>query len=752
MKPITPPDGAPNVLLVLIDDVGFGASSPFGGPINTPVAQRLADGGLRYTRFHTTAICSATRQALLTGRNHHSVGMGTITELATPAPGYTSVRPETAATLPEVLRLNGYKTAQFGKCHEVPSWETSTVGPFDRWPTGAGFEHFYGFVAAETNQYFPQLFEGTTPVEPDKLPEDGYHLTEDLADRAIAWTRQQKAIHPDVPFFMYWAPGATHAPHQAPPEWIEKYKGKFDEGWDVERERIFARQKELGVIPADAELTARDPLMPSWDSMPDEQKPILARQMEVYAGFLEHTDYHLGRLIDVLEEMDELDNTLIYYIIGDNGASAEGTLTGTFNEMAVFNGFESIMTPEFLKERIDDFGGEWAYNHYAVGWAHAMCTPYQWVKQVASHWGGVRNGTIVHWPNGIEAKGEIRNQFSHVIDVAPTVLEAAGIPEPTRVHGHVQQPIEGTAMNYAFDDADADERHTTQYFEIWGNRGIYVDGWVACARNSLPWDVFATITPFEDDTWELYDTNTDWTEARNLAAEQPEKLKHLQDLFWVEAAKYNVLPLDNRRVERAIAELAGRPTLVSGDTQIFYPGMGRLNAENQTINMKNCDNAVAARVEIPKGGANGVLISQGGRFGGWSFYLRDGKLEYCYNLSGLSTSYVESDVVVPEGEHVLGCTFKIDAPGLGPGGLLTLLIDGEEVGSGRIEQTCGIAFGFDSSTDVGIDRAAPVTDRYPARGNGFDGTLHWVSFKSGTPDINEAIPPIERAKFAASRH
>ena len=478
MKPITPPDGAPNVLIVLIDDVGFGASSAFGGPISTPVADRLA-----------------ARQALLTGRNHHSVGMGTITELATPAPGYTSVRPETAATLPEVLRLNGYKTAQFGKCHEVPAWETSSVGPFDRWPTGAGFEHFYGFVAAETNQYFPQLFQGTTPIEPETLPEEGYHLTEDLTDRAIAWTRQQKAIHPEVPFFTYWAPGATHAPHQVPKEWIEKYKGKFDEGWDVLREQIFARQKELGVIPADAELTARDALMPSWDEMPDVQKPILARQMEVYAGFLEHTDYHLGRLLDALEELGELDNTLIYYILGDNGASAEGTLTGTFNEMAVFNGFEDIMTPEFLKDHIDDFGGEWAYNHYAVGWAHAMCTPYQWVKQVASHWGGTRNGTIVHWPNGITARGEIRNQFSHVIDIAPTVLQAAGIPEPSRVHGHSQMPIEGTAMNYTFEAPEAEEQHTTQYFEIWGNRGIYVDGWVACARNSLPWDVFATITP-----------------------------------------------------------------------------------------------------------------------------------------------------------------------------------------------------------------------------------------------------------------
>ncbi|MFL6134518.1 MAG: arylsulfatase, partial [Nocardioidaceae bacterium] len=450
IEPLLPPAGAPNVLVVLLDDVGFGASSAFGGPCRTPTADRLAGGGLRFNRFHTTALCAPTRQALLTGRNHHSVGMGNITETATSAPGSSSVRPNTKAPLATTLKLNGYSTAQFGKCHEVPVWQSSPMGPFDAWPTGGGgFETFYGFIGGENNQWDPALYNGTTPVEPPATPEEGYHLTEDLTDHAVSWVRQQKALMPDKPFFVYFAPGATHAPHHVPKEWIDRYQGQFDDGWDALRERTFARQKELGVVPQDTELTARHTEIPAWDDMPEELKPVLARQMEAYAGFLEHTDHHVGRLIDALADMEILDDTIVYYIIGDNGASAEGTLNGTFNEMINFNGVPELETPEFLMEHLDGWGGRDSSGHYAVGWAHAMDTPYQWTKQVASHFGGTRNGTIVHWPAGITAKGEVRSQFHHVIDVAPTILEAAGIPEPKFVEGVMQSPMEGVSMAYS---------------------------------------------------------------------------------------------------------------------------------------------------------------------------------------------------------------------------------------------------------------------------------------------------------------
>ncbi len=471
---LRPPKDAPNVLIVLLDDVGFAASSAFGGPIHTQTAERLARGGLKFNRFHTTALCSPTRQALLTGRNHHSVGMGGICEIATSAPGYSSVLPKDKAPLAVTLKLNGYSTAQFGKCHEVPVWETSPMGPFDQWPSGGGgFEYFYGFIGGETNQWYPAVYEGTTPVEPDKTPEEGYHFTADMTRRATNWVRQQKALMPDKPFFMYFAPGATHAPHHVPSEWIDKYKGKFDHGWDRLREETFARQKALKVIPDDAELTARPAEIPAWDAMPEDLRPILARQMEVYAAFLEHTDHHVGKLVDTLAELGILEDTLIYYIIGDNGASAEGTPKGCFNEMAVLNGLSMLETVDFLKSKIDKFGGPEAYNHYAVGWAHAMDTPYQWTKQVASHWGGTRNGTIVHWPNGVESGGEIRSQFHHVIDIAPTILEAAGLPHPTIVNSIQQAPLEGVSMLYAFNEANAAERHETQYFEMFCNRGIY---------------------------------------------------------------------------------------------------------------------------------------------------------------------------------------------------------------------------------------------------------------------------------------
>jgi arylsulfatase len=751
IEPLRPPAGAPNVLVILLDDVGFGASSAFGGPCATPTAERLAAGGLKLNRFHTTALCSPTRQALLTGRNHHTVGMGGITEIATSAPGYNSIRPNTCAPLAETLLLNGYSTAQFGKCHEVPVWQTSPAGPFDAWPTGGGgFEYFYGFIAGETNQYYPSIYEGTSPVEQDKTPEQGYHFTEDMTDRAILWVRQQKALTPDRPFFMYFAPGATHAPHQVPQEWSERYRGRFDEGWDVLRDQIIARQKELGVVPPDAELTARHDEIPAWDDMPDELKPVLARQMEVYAGFFEHTDHHIGRLVDTLEDVGVLEDTLIYYILGDNGASAEGSPQGTFNETFVFNGATHLETPEFLASRIDLFGGPEAYNHYAVGWAHAMDTPYQWTKQVASHWGGTRNGTVVHWPRGIAARGEVRQQFHHVIDVAPTVLAAAGIPEPATVHGVTQRPMEGVSMLYAFDDAAAADRHTTQYFEMFCNRGIYHDGWTAVTRHSTPWIVTAELPSLDQDVWELYDP-ADWSQAHNLAAKMPEKLAELQQLWHEEAVKYNVLPLDDRRIERFNSDLAGRPQLVRGNSQLLFGGMKRLS-ENSVINIKNKSHSVTAQLEVPDRAA-GVIISQGGAFAGWSLYLAAGVPKYCYNLLGLQRFTIEGDTQVPAGKHQVRMEFSYDGGGLGKGGTVTLFLDGDNVGEGRVDGTVPMVFSGDETCDVGSDTASPVTTDYTPETSDFTGRIDWVQIDidEAAEDLDRLITPEERLKVAMAR-
>ena len=752
ITPLRPPAGAPNVLVVLIDDCGFGATSVFGGPVSTPAFDRLAADGLRYTRFHTTALCSPTRAALLSGRNHHTVGMGGITEIATSAPGYSSQRPNTCAPLAETLKLNGYATAQFGKCHEVPVWETSPMGPFDNWPSGGGgFEHFYGFLGGETNQYAPALYRDTVPVEPDRTPEEGYHLTEDMTDHAIDWVRQQKALMGDKPFFAYFAPGATHAPHHVPIEWSDKYRGKFDQGWDRLREETFARQKDAGVIAQDALLTARPDEIPAWDDMPDQLKPVLARQMEVYAGFLEHTDHHVGRLVDALAELEILDDTLIYVIIGDNGASAEGTVNGTFNEMMSLNGAAALETPEFMASRIDKFGTPEAYNHYAVGWAHAMDTPYQWTKQVASHWGGTRNGTIVHWPGGIDAHGEVRHQFHHVIDVAPTVLEVAALPEPTFVHGVQQLPYEGVSMAYSFEDGDAPERHQTQYFEMFCNRGIYHQGWTAVTRHSTPWVFDKALPAFDDDTWELYAPD-DWTQANDLADEQPEQLHRLQRLFLLEASKYNVFPLDDRRVERFNSDLAGRPTLVHGNTQLLFGGMGRLT-ENTVLNIKNKSHSVTALVDVPSSGCRGVIVAQGGAFGGWSLYAKDGKPAYCYNLFGIQRFTVHGDTDIPAGEHQVRVEFSYDGGGLGKGGKVDLFLDGEPVGHGRVDATEPMMFSGDETTDVGTDSATPVSDEYGPRDSAFTGRVRWVQIDldDAAEDLDHLITPEERYRVAMTR-
>jgi arylsulfatase len=748
---LRPPQGAPNVLIVLLDDVGFGASSAFGGPINTPNAERLANGGLKFNRFHTTALCSPTRQALLTGRNHHSVNMGGICEIATSAPGYTSVLPKNKAPLAETLKLNGYSTAQFGKCHEVPVWETSPMGPFDQWPTGGGgFEYFYGFIGGETNQWYPGIYEGTIPVEPEKTPEQGYHFTEDMTNKAINWVRQQKALMADKPFFMYFAPGATHAPHHVPKEWIDKYKGKFDQGWDKLREEIFARQKKLGVIPSDAELTKRHEEIPAFDQMPEALKPILRREMEIYAGFLEHTDHHIGRLIDTLKDLEVLDDTLIYYILGDNGASAEGTLNGCFNEMAMLNGMAGIETPEFLMSKMNDFGGPHAYNHYAVGWAHAMCTPYQWTKQVASHWGGTRNGTIVHWPKGIKGKGEIRSQFHHVIDIAPTILEVAGLPAPTIVNSVQQAPLEGYSMVYSFNDAKAAERHETQYFEMFCNRGIYHKGWTAVTRHSTPWDTSKPMPAFDDDVWELYDTTKDWTQARDLSKKMPEKLHELQRLFLIEAVKYSVLPLDDRRVERFNADLAGRPQLIRGKTQVLFGGMGRLS-ENSVLVIKNKSYSVTAEVVVPESGAEGVIIAQGGSVGGWSLYAKGGKLKHCYNFFGIKQFFAEATQPIPADKHQVRMEFKYDGGGLAKGGNVSLYVDGKKVGEGRVEATEPMAFSADETCDVGRETGSPVSPDYGPRDNEFNGEVNWVRIELQKNDHDHLISHEERLRVAMAR-
>jgi arylsulfatase A-like enzyme len=677
--------------------------------------------------------------------------MGSITETATSAPGQSSLTSNTKAPLALTLKLNGYSTAQFGKCHEVPVWQSSPMGPFDMWPSGGGgFEYFYGFIGGENNQYYPALYEGLNPVEPPKTPEEGYHLTEDLADHAIDWVRSQKALMPDKPFFMYFAPGATHAPHHVPAEWADKYRGKFARGWDAQREITFAQQKELGVIGADADLTARHGEIPAWDEMPDELKPVLERQMEVYAGFLEHTDYHVGRVIDALEQLDVLDDTLVFYIIGDNGASAEGTLQGAFNEMANFNGEAALETPEFMVSRLGELGTPTSYNHYAVGWAWAMDAPYQWTKQVASHWGGTRNGTIVHWPRGITGHGGTRTQFCHVIDVAPTVLEAAGIPEPAFVNGVQQSPMEGTSLLYSLNQAEAPERHDLQYFEMIGNRGIYYKGWSAVTKHRTPWDLAqAQLVAFDDDVWELYDGSRDWSQARDLASEMPGKLHELQRLWLIEAVKYNVLPIDDRAAERFNPDLAHRPQLITGTSQLLFPGMKRLS-ENSVISIKNKSFSVTAQITAPDK-AEGVIIAQGGHFGGWALYAKDGAARFVYNLLGMAEFVTEATRPIPAGEHQIRMEFAYDGGGLGKGGTVTLYYDGGKVGEGRVQATQPLIFSADETTDIGEDFGMPVSSDYTSGTSKFNGKIGLVQIDLGDDNHDHLIDPEDLIRIAMSR-
>lgn len=731
------PKGAPNVLIILIDDMGFGQSSAFGGPIQMPTVERLAKGGLKYNKFHTTALCSPTRAALLSGRNHHVGNMGSITETATAFPGQTGQRPNSVGPLAEMLRLNGYSTAAFGKSHETAAWEVSPSGPTDRWPTRSGFDKFYGFIGGEANQWSPALYEDMTRVE---LPADpNYHLMTDLANQAIKWIQFQKALTPDRPFFTYFAPGATHAPHHVPKQWIAKYKGKFDQGWDKLREETLARQIKLGVVPAGTKLAPKPEAIKDWSTLSADEKTLFARQMEVFAGFGEYADTEAGRVIQALEDLGQLDNTLVFYIVGDNGASAEGGMNGLFNEGTYFNGVHESVA-DILKH-LDDLGGPHSYNHYAAGWAVAGDTPFTWTKQVAGSYGGTRNGLVVHWPTRIKSRGEVRSQWHHVIDVAPTILEAAGLPEPRVVNGTPQTPIQGVSMVYTFDDAKAKDRHKTQYFEIFGNRGVYHDGWLAHTVHRAPWE--ATVRhPLLEDKWELYHVDDDFSSTTDLAAKSPDKLTELQKLFLEEAVKNQVLPIDDRSLERTNGALVGRPDLMAGRTSLtVFDGMTGMS-ENVFINTKNRSHSITAEVTIPTGGANGVILAQAGRFGGFSLYLKDGKPMYAYNFLGLQTFRVASAKAIPAGKATIRFEFAYDGGGLGKGGLGTIFVNGEKVAEGQILKTQPMIFSADEGADVGSDGETNVTDDYKQGDNRFTGKIHKVTIeigelKLGAVDHNE---------------
>ncbi|MDF2979861.1 MAG: arylsulfatase [Actinomycetospora sp.] len=741
VRPTAAPAEAPNVVVVVLDDLGFGTSSAFGGPCRMPTADRLAQDGLRYTRFHVTALCSPTRQALMTGRNHHSVGMGGTTEMATSAPGYTGFRPRSAATMARTLQANGYATAAFGKWHQTPPSEISPVGPFDRWPTGEGFDHFYGFMGAEMNHWSPLLYEGTRPVEPVRGP--GYHLTEDLVDHAVDWVRTQRTMTPDRPFFTYLAFGASHAPLHVAPEWPERYRGAFDDGWDRQRERTLARQKELGVVPEHTELAPWAEGVPRWDELGDDQRALGARFMETFAGFTEHADTQLGRFVAALEGLGELDDTLFVYLLGDNGASGEGGLEGTLVEHRLGHGI--VDDPAEMITHLDGLGGPESYPIAPVGWALAMNTPYQWTKQVASHFGGTRDGLVVHWPRGIADRGGLRHQFHHVVDVLPTVLECAGLPHPTTVDGVTQQPIEGVSMRYTFDTPAAPDRHRTQYFEMCGNRGVYHEGWTAVTRHGVPWEMVGTGgTSFRDDVWELYDTRTDPSQAHDLAAEHPAQLAALQELFLMEAAKYRVFPLDDRVTERENPQIAGRLDLLGGRRSVTFHGRTRRLIEEATPNVKNTSHTVVADVEVDgelDADSEGVIVAQGGRFGGWALYCREGRPCYVYNYFGIRVHTVGAEEPMTPGRHEVRMDFCYDGGGLGRGGEVVLSVDGAKVASGVVDTTVPYYFSFDETLDVGVDLGTPVSDDYPAVGNEFTGTVHTVRIDLHEgPEDGETVP------------
>jgi arylsulfatase A-like enzyme len=703
---IRAPEGAPNVVIVLIDDIGFGATTPFGGAIEAPTLERLANDGLRFNRFHTTALCSPTRASLLSGRNHHNVNVGSVMEIATGFVGNQGIRPDNAKYFAETLRQNGYSTAAFGKWHETATWEVSVSGPYTRWPTNSGFDKFYGFIGGETNQWDPVIFDGIS--KRSKKDDEDYHFTTDMTTEAIEWVRYQKAMTPDKPFFIYYAPGATHAPHHAPKEWIEKYDGKFDGGWQQLREETFARQKEMGVIPQNAKLAPMPEDIKDWESLSDQEKQLFALQMEAFAGFAEHTDNEVGRLVDAIDGIDALDNTLFIYIVGDNGSSAEGGLEGTYNELIHLNGIFGAETVEGMLERADDWGGPNSFPHMSAAWAVATDAPFKWTKQMAADFGGTRNGMVMHWPKGFSAKGEIRDQWHHVNDIAATVLEATNLPEPTRINGVKQIPLDGVSMLYAARDNDAEDRHTTQYFEMFGNRAIYHDGWMARAVHRVPWHN-APLQTLQEDVWELYNIDDDFSLVNDLAAENPKQLQKLQKLFEEEAIANNVYPLDDRVYERFNAAIAGRPDLM-GDRKSLTLSDGMVGSlENTFLNIKNNSKTIVANVNL-EGNDSGVILAQGGKFAGWALYMDDGKPAYTYNWFGLERYTIASPTAIKSDNAEIKLAFNYDGGGTGKGGTATLYVDGKQVAEGRVEKTVPAVFSADETADVGIDDATQVAD------------------------------------------
>jgi arylsulfatase len=713
------PEGAPNVVVVLIDDMGFGVSDAFGGPVPMPTLAKLAENGLKFNRFHTTAVCSPTRAALLTGYNHHSNNMGSITETGTTFPGMTSIRPQSITPMAEVLRQNGFNTGFFGKTHEVPAWEISSVGTQDRWPTRSGFEKFYGFIGGETNQYAPTIYDGITQVEPPDDPD--YHFTVDMTDQAISWLSYQNTLNPDKPFMMYYAPGATHAPHHVPKEYADRFKGQFAQGWDKLREETLARQIALGVVPQGTKLAPKPADIKDWETLSADEKKLFTRQMEVYAGFAAHTDEQIGRVVEALRDMGELDNTVLVFIAGDNGASAEGQMNGMYSEMTYFNGVPEKV--EDMLKHYDEWGGPGTYPHMAAGWAVALDAPFSYTKQVGSDFGGTRNGMVVHWPKGISAKGEVRSQFTHVIDVAPTVYELTSIPAPRMVNGIEQDPVEGTSFAYALKDAQAPERHTVQYFEMFGNRAIYQDGWLARTIHRAAWQS-KPINTLQNDVWDLYNTTEDFSLANNLAAAQPDKLKDMQALFMKEAGKYHVLPIDDRLLERTNAALMGRPTVMEGrNTMVLREGMKAMGVDI-FIDLRNKGYTITAEVEVDAKG-NGVIVAQGGRFGGLSFYVKDGRPMFAYNFLGMGTTTIAATKAMPAGKHTVVYDFAYDGPGMGKGGVGTISVNGVKVGEGRLDKTQPGIFSVDDLADVGMDLGTPVGNyAVPFR---FNGKIHKVT-------------------------
>jgi len=706
---VTAPKDAPNVVVILLDDLGFGGTSATGSVLQTPHFDKLASQGLLYNQFHTTALCSPTRQALKTGRNHHSANQAKITEVATSFPGATGMLPNDVASIGEMLRLNGYSTAAFGKWHETAVWEISPSGPLDRWPNHQGFDEFYGFQGGETNQWAPGIFHNQNRIETPDDPD--YHFMNDMATKSIEWMRFQQALTPDKPFFVYFAPGAVHAPHHVPQSYIDKWHGKFDEGWDVIRERIFEQQKKLGVIPADTKLANKPDDIKDWADLSDNEKKLFARQAEVFAAFLEMTDHETGRVIQAIEDMGELDNTLIFYIAGDNGTSAEGGMVGLYNEMTYFNAVAKGSDIDFMLKHYDDWGGPTTYPHMAAGWAVCFDSPFTWTKQVASNYGGTRNAMVIHWPDRIKAKGEILSQWHHVIDVVPTILEAAGLPEPRIVNGTPQRPIEGTSMVYTWDYPKAPSRHTVQYFEMFGNRGIYFDGWFAGTIHLKPWGKVEN--RFPEDTWELYHVKEDFSMSTNLADKHPELLEKLQEAFLGEAVKYKVLPLDDRRQELFNPKLAGRPDLMYGRKSLtLYEGMTGL-LENDFINVKNTSFEIVAEIESGDKPANGVIVAQGGAFGGWSLHMKDGAPVYTYNYVGIDLTDVTATEKLPTGKSTVKMAFAYDGGDKpGAGGTATLYINDKAVGSGKIAATEFSIFSADETAGVGLDMETPVSDAY----------------------------------------